>query len=79
MFAKFLHRITKKIRRSGYTKDCAWALVRFLVTGRIIFAILRGMMRARQNKTCDPMNGVSTGYCGQVAAAEYYPPFGIHR
>ena len=79
MFVKFLHRITKKIRRSGYTKDCARELIRFLVNGRIIFAILRGMMRATQNKTFDQMNGMSTGYCGQVAAAEYYPPFGIHR
>jgi hypothetical protein len=76
MIAEFLYRITTKIRRFGQTKVRARIMVRFLVNGRIIVAMVRGMKRVR---TCDLMSGRGTGYCGQVAAAQYYAPFDIHR
>ena len=76
MITEFLHRITTKIRRLGHTKERAGPMVRVLVNGRIMVAMVRGMMRI---KTCSLMSGRSTGYCGQVAAAQYYAPFDIHR
>lgn len=54
-------------------------MVWFLVTGRIVVAMMRGMLWVGQNKACDLMSGLSTGYCGQVTAAQYYAPFGIHQ
>ena len=76
MIAELLDRITTKIRSLGHTKERARILVRFLVNGWIVVAMVKGMMRI---KTCNHMTGLSTGYCGQVAAAQYYPPFDIHR
>jgi hypothetical protein len=76
MIAELLHRITTKIRRLGHTKERARILVRFLVNGRIFVAMMKGLM---QIKTCNHMTSLSTGYCGQVAAAQYYPLFEIHR
>jgi hypothetical protein len=76
MIAEFLHRITTKIRRLGHTKERARLMVRFLVNGMNVVAIVRGMILI---KRYDLMTGRGTGYCGQVAAAQYYAPFGIHR
>lgn len=76
MIAELLHRIMTKIRRLGHTKERARLLVRFLVNGRIVVAMVKGLMRI---KTCNHMTGLSTGYCGQVAAAQYYALFEIHR
>jgi hypothetical protein len=45
MIAEFLYRITTKIRRFGQTKVRARIMVRFLVNGRIIVAMVRGMNR----------------------------------
>lgn len=77
MLAKFLNRITTKIRRFWHAKERARFLTGFLVADRVVVAV--GMLRVEQNKTCHLMSGCSTGYCGQIAAAQYYPPFGIHR
>lgn len=72
MIAELFHRITTKIRSLGHTKKSAL----ILVNGRIVVAMVMGLMRI---KTCNYMTGLSTGYCGQVAAAQYYALFEIHR
>jgi len=72
MIAELLHRIMTKIRSLGHTKERA----RLLVNGRIVVAMVKGLMRI---KTCNHMTSLSTGYCGQVAAAQYYALFEIHR
>ena len=76
MIAELLNRITTKIRSLGHTKERARILVRFLVNGRIVVAMVKGLM---QIKTCNHMTSLSTGYCGQVAATQYYALFEIHR
>ena len=76
MIAELLRRIMTKIRRLGHGKVRARLMVRFLVSGRNFVAMVRGMMRARRY---DFMTGPGNGYCGQVDAARYYPPFDIHR
>ena len=79
MIAEFLHRITTKIRRLGYAREHALFLAGFLVTMTVAIAVLMGILRAMQNKTFEPVSGRGTGYCGQTAALQYYPPFGIQR
>ena len=76
MIAELLHRIMMKIRRLGRIKKRAGLMDRVIVNGRILVAIVRGMMR---NRKCSLMTGSETGYCGQVTAAQYYAPFAIHR
>ena len=76
MIAELLHRIMTKIRRPGPANERAGLMVRVIVNGGIIVAMVQGMMRIRK---CSLMTGSETGYCGQVAAAHYYAPFSIHR
>lgn len=76
MIAELLNRIMTKIRRPGHAKERPGLIVRYVVSGRIILALVRGMMRIRK---CSLMTGSETGYCGQVAVAHYYAPFSIHR
>lgn len=71
-----LHRITTKIRELAHTKERALLLVRFLVNGKIVVAMVKGLMRI---KTCNHMICISTGYCGQITAVQYYALFEIHR
>ncbi|MDO9326812.1 MAG: hypothetical protein Q7T80_17830 [Methanoregula sp.] len=77
MLARSLRRITMMSCRPGYAKGCARLLIGFVVTGRFLLLMMRGMLQVAKNNACDLLSGVSTGYCGQVAAAEYYPLFDI--
>jgi len=76
MIAELLRRTMTKIRRLGHGKVRARIMAGFLVSGRNFAAMVRGMMRI---KRYDFVTGPGTGYCGQVAAPRYYPPFDIHR
>jgi hypothetical protein len=68
MIAQFIHRLTTKIERLGYTRTCARFFAGFFYVEMVIVATLMGMLRVMQVMELNPVTGRSTGPCGHCPA-----------
>ncbi len=68
MIAQFLHRLTTKIQRLGYTKACARFFAGFFYVEMAIVATLMGMLRVMQVTEWDMIAVRGTGAFGHSPA-----------